>query len=227
MKKVIKGENDIFSLNPEWKLYCDYEKNKEENIDVFSLSRFSHIKVYWKCKNCGTKFSKIVSNVKEEILCNSCSLKKGISKKYLSRIDKEGSLAVKYPEIAKEWHPTKNGNLTPDMVKAGSGKKVWWQCKQGHEWQATIASRSNGAGCPYCSGRNVIKRVNDLATVNPELASEWHPTKNGELTPDMVTKGSGRKVWWQCGQEHEWQATIASRSSGVGCPICRKSKNKQ
>ena len=154
MKKVIKGENDIFSLNPEWKLYCDYEKNKEENIDVFSLSRFSHIKVYWKCKNCGTKFSKIVSNVKEEILCNSCSLKKGISKKYLSRIDKEGSLAVKYPEIAKEWHPTKNGNLKPEMLTYASNKKVWWQCSKGHEWEATVGDRNRGTGCPICKRQN-------------------------------------------------------------------------
>ena len=26
-----------------------------------------------------------------------------------------------------EWHPTKNGNLTPQQVAAGSDKKVWWQ----------------------------------------------------------------------------------------------------
>ena len=25
---------------------------------------------------------------------------------------------------------------------------------------------------------------NDLLTQNPELATEWHPTKNGELKPD-------------------------------------------
>lgn len=27
----------------------------------------------------------------------------------------------------------------------------------------------------------LIPGVNDLATVNPELAKEWHPTKNGNL----------------------------------------------
>ena len=50
-------------------------------------------------------------------------------------------LATKYPALAKEWDIHKNGELLPQMVSAGSGKKVWWKCENGHEWQATIASR--------------------------------------------------------------------------------------
>ena len=37
-----------------------------------------------------------------------------------------GSLAETHPDLAKEWHPTKNGNITPKMISAGNGKKVWW-----------------------------------------------------------------------------------------------------
>ena len=87
MKKVIKRKEDIFSLHPEWKLYCDFEKNENEGIDVYSLTRFSHVKVYWKCKNCETKFSRSLSKVKNEILCNACALKEGINKKYLNIIN--------------------------------------------------------------------------------------------------------------------------------------------
>ena len=61
---------------------------------------------------------------------------------------------------------------------------------------------------------------NDLQSVNPTLASEWHPTKNGVLTPNMVSYGSGKKVWWRCKLGHEWQAYINHRSNGIGCPIC-------
>ena len=48
----------------------------------------------------------------------------------------------------------------------------------------------------------------NLHTINPQLATEWHPTKNSKLTPDKVTPGSGKKVWWQCKKGHEWEAAI-------------------
>jgi hypothetical protein len=66
-------------------------------------------------------------------------------------IDKEKSLAYRFPELAKERHPTKNGTLLPSQVFPGSNKKVWWKCTEGHEWQAVIYSRNNGNGCPICA----------------------------------------------------------------------------
>jgi hypothetical protein len=129
-------------------------------------------------------------------------------------------LATKNPELVKEWHPTKNGDLTPYDVTPGSQVKAWWICKEGHEWNAAISSRSYGAGCPYCSG-NKVSQDNCLATKNPDLAKEWHPTKNGEKTPYNVTKSSNQKVWWQCPVcGHEWEAVVANRSVGNGCPAC-------
>ena len=76
------------------------------------------------------------------------------------------------PKLAKEWHPTKNGNLTPKDVTPSSAQKVWWICDNNHEWLANISSRSYGAGCPYCSGRAVC-RDNCLQTKNPKLSKEW------------------------------------------------------
>ena len=59
------------------------------------------------------------------------------------------------PEIAGQWHPTLNGGLTPEMVTAGSSRKVWWQCPDGHVWKAIICSRTGKqkCGCPVCAGR--------------------------------------------------------------------------
>jgi len=60
------------------------------------------------------------------------------------------SLATQYPELATEWHPTKNGNLTPSDVVAGSHKKVWWKCAKGpdHEWEAALRNRTGlNRGC--------------------------------------------------------------------------------
>ena len=77
-------------------------------------------------------------------------------------------------------------------------------------------------GCPYCSNRKVLQGYNDLATVAPDVAAQWHPTLNGELTPEMVTAGSGRPIWWRCEQGHVWRARIDTRAGQQrsGCPVC-------
>ena len=71
------------------------------------------------------------------------------------RVSQKYNLAKLHPNLAKEWHPTKNGMLKPSDVTPGSGQKVWWKCLKNpkHEWPATVASRVNGSGCPECSGK--------------------------------------------------------------------------
>ena len=55
------------------------------------------------------------------------------------------------PKLAREWHPTKNGNLTPKDITSFKNKKVWWKCTNGHEWQTFVYSRNQGSGCRYCN----------------------------------------------------------------------------
>src|SRR5262249_49349452 len=141
------------------------------------------------------------------------------------RVAKSNCLATIRPELAAEWHPGKNGVLTAEMVPAGSGKKVWWVCSRGHEWETTVLHRTaDRTACPYCANKKT-DQLNCLANTHPGIAGEWHPTKNGSLTPMDVTAGSPRKVWWWCGEspDHEWAATIANRTRlGSGCPRCNK-----
>ena len=136
---------------------------------------------------------------------------------------KKKSLAETHPEVAKQWHPTKNGDLTLYGNELKLNEKVWWKCNKGddHEWKSTISNRISSSGCPICSGRKVVFS-NCLATTNPDLASEWHPTKNGDLTPKKVVEGSTKKVWWKCdkGDDHEWESIIYNRSKGNGCSVC-------
>ena len=96
-------------------------------------------------------------------------------------------------------------------------------CALGHEYAAVIGLRTQrGNGCPCCAGRKVLPGFNDLATVEPQIAKQWNPTLNGALTPEMVTTGSHRKVWWQCPNGHSWKAVVYSRtgSGKSGCPMC-------
>lgn len=142
---------------------------------------------------------------------------------------KKNILAAVNPELTAQWHPTLNVELSPDDVTAGSSKKVWWSCTaHSHTWKAEINSRSKGSGCPVCAGWKVLAGFNDLATRNPELAAQWHPTLNGELTPADVAAGARDKVWWSCTiHPHVWNATINSRSQGKGCPECSTGKTEK
>jgi Probable Zinc-ribbon domain len=138
--------------------------------------------------------------------------------------NKNKSLAVTHPAIAKEWHPSKNGKLKPQNFTYGSNVKVWWKCSKGHEWQTTVNNRySQNKGCPYCYGRFATEE-NCLLNVNPNLAKQWHPIKNGALTPRDVKPNSGKKVWWLCPEGHEWEAVIQSRNKGNNCPYCARKK---
>ena len=210
--KVWKGFNDLATANPG--LATQWHPTKNGSLTPEMVTKTSNKKVWWQCEE-GHEWQAAIRNRSYGCNCPYCS-NRGVLK------HSNDLVTVNASSLAAEWHPTKNGELTPDMVTAGSSKKVWWKCKLGHEWQATINSRNHGNSCPYCSGHKVWKDFNDLATVNPSLAAEWHPIKNGELTPDMVALKCNKKVWWSCKMGHEWQATINNRSKGTGCPICYK-----
>jgi hypothetical protein len=140
------------------------------------------------------------------------------------RASSTNSLAATQPFVAEEWHPTRNGELAPRDVVAGSARVVWWRCRRHpeHEWRASPSNRcSRRSRCPFCSGKRASPSY-CLATVHPEVARDWHPTLNGALTPAAVTPRARREVWWQCARGHAWRTRVCARTSrGVGCPTCR------
>lgn len=134
---------------------------------------------------------------------------------------KEYCIRSRRAELLQQWHYAKNDGLTPDAVTCHSRQKVWWIDRLGHEWQQEIYSRTALCrGCPFCAGREVLAGFNDLASTHPALSAQWDREKNFDLTPQMVMAGNSRKVWWRCEKGHSWQASIASRASGCGCPVC-------
>ncbi|WP_370462444.1 zinc-ribbon domain-containing protein [Nocardiopsis sp. FR6] len=139
------------------------------------------------------------------------------------------SLAEKQPELAQEWHPYRNRLLTAADVKSGSGAHAWWLCRScGHEWRARIGSRSEGSGCRPCSLKRAAKKKQrprtraSLAEEAPDLSGQWHPIEN-PTSPEEVSAGSSRKVWWLCPCGNAWQARVADRvrsGNTDGCPTC-------
>ncbi len=215
-QKVLKGENDLQTINSTLAKEWDYEKNN--GLTPADVLANSSKKVWWKCSK-GHEWQATIGSRNGGNGCPYCSgrfVVKG-----------ENDLQAINPTLAKEWDYEKNDGLTPVDTTSNSHKKVWWKCSKGHEWQATISDRNRGRGCPYCSNKKVLLGYNDLVTTNPEISAEWHPDKNGDLLPTMVSSGSHKKVWWKCKNGHEWQSKIEKRKAGNGCPICRKTKNKE
>jgi len=215
-KKVSKTNNLAF-INPE--LAKEWHPTKNAELKSSDVTPASNKKVWWKCeKGDDHEWQSNIANRTYGYGCPYCSGQK---------VSRTNNLAFLIPELAKEWHPVKNGDLKPSDVTPGSNKKSWWKCEKGddHEWESLINSRSNGVKCPYCSGKRVSK-ANNLAFINPQLAKEWHPVKNGDLKPSDVTLGSSKKVWWKCekGDDHAWNTVVYSRVDGNGCPYCSGQK---
>jgi rubrerythrin len=125
----------------------------------------------------------------------------------------ENNLLLTHPIISSEWSD-KNGSLLPSHVTYGSQKYVWWICKKcNHEWEAKIHNRTiGGTGCPYCAGHKHHKE-NSLGVLYPESLEEWHPTKNGDMTPFDVTKGTSKKYWFLVRGKEKYTSP-ASRVTG-------------
>ena len=197
-------------LIKEW----DIEKNHELTPYMFTPNSGKY--VWWRCAN-GHSWKARINNRARGIGCPYCS---GL---YATP---ENNLALKYPDLAKEWHPSKNEKLSPEEVTPFSEKNVWWQCERGHEWRQKVKLRitkGESTGCPFCSGRRFTLE-NSFARHFPEIAKEWHPSKNGSLTPNDVSKKNAIKVWWLCKCGHEWEAKIYNRANGRGCPRCGKKR---
>src|SRR3989339_468494 len=205
--KKVCGDNSLAAVNPELAKEWNYKKNA--GLTPHDVTSGTEKKVWWKCKR-KHEWKASVNKRNRGSGCHYCSSR---------RVCKDNSLAAINPNLAKEWHSTRNGNLTPGKVTLGSPVKAWWKCKKGHEWQAVINRRNRGNKCPYCSHLYVSSEFS-LLTIKPKLAKEWHPTKNGKLKPSGVTSKSGRKVWWMCKKGHEWKTAISSRKEGSKCSIC-------
>jgi|APSaa5957512535_1039671.scaffolds.fasta_scaffold10250_2 hypothetical protein len=203
--RLVSKEKNLKVDNPA--LASQWHPIKNGKLKATDVTKSSSKKVWWICKNSHEWISS-VNNRTNKINCPHC---------VGNIVSKYNNLEIDNPKISKQWHPTKNGKLKPVNFTKGSGKKVWWLCKNGHEWEATIHSRSRRElGCPHC--RNFYKPK--ISETHPEIAKQWHPTKNGNLTPSDFSFGMKKKVWWLCPKGHTYDAMISKRCSGSGCGYC-------
>lgn len=204
-------DNAMLKVRPELFEEWDFEKNNELGLDIYKVTKASiKVKPWWICRKCKSSYDTNIHNRVKGTKCPYCSGQK---------VNDTNSLASISPELASEWHPTKNGKLTPYDVTCGRNIKVWWLGDCGHEWEATIASRNNiKCGCPYCSNKKV-SIDNCMWTTNPKLASMLANSDDGY----KYTQSSGMKVDWRCpdcGEVIKNKVISNVSHRGVPCPRC-------
>ncbi len=199
-KQVLGGVNDLATLFPE-------VAKEADGWDPRTFTAGSNKKLKWRCEKGHTYEAAVVDRAgTNKSGCPVCS-----GRKVLSGFN---DLATLYPEVAKEAH-----GWDPTTLTSKSGKKLNWECREGHHWQAKVCSRTppTSSGCPFCVGLQPVKGKNDLATLYPELAKEadgWDPS--------TVSCKSNKKASWRCTKGHTYLASVATRTPPVnnGCPFC-------
>lgn len=218
-RRVRPGENDLASQHPGLASQWDPDRNGDRTPETVSCG--SGYRAHWQCPSCGHRWqATVLSRAKLGAGCPRCAVRR--RRKGCPVVPGKNDLASQDPLLAAQWHPTKNGGLRADQVRAHSSDPVWWLCPAcGYERH--VAPKDRGRGCAVCCGRLVVPGINDLCTTYPELAAEWHPARNAGLLPTQVTRGSAKPAWWKCSKCHfSWKTeTVARRGSAPGgCPAC-------
>lgn len=204
----MRGKISLAEKHPE--LIAEWDESNGE-LTPWKVAYGSAKRVMWKGK-CGHRWEATVGSRsfgKGCPVCHGCLVQVGIN-----------DFETLYPDIAKEWSE-KNNPRKPSEFTAGSAYKAWWKCsKCGYEWQTTIWKRSKGKGCLLCTNNIARKGVNDLATVYPDIASEWDYGSNVNFKPDNIIISSIQIFYWKCRRGHVWRATISERIKDNRCPSC-------
>jgi hypothetical protein len=214
--KQLRESNCLAIKNPKLLDQWDYEKNN--NLTPYDVTANSRTKVWWRCDKGHSWQSQVSHRNSSSGNCPHCKQQKEIKRIF----------ANEYPDMAKEWCYSRNGDLTPDKVSSGSNISVWWKCLKNpeHIWKNSIRGRTRrGQNCPYCLGRKPSKEYN-LFVLYSELCKQWNYDRNKKHPSEYCPK-SNAKVWWVCNVcGHEWESKIQDRHKR-GCPICGQTRGEK
>lgn len=218
--KIETIKNSLGEKSPDVAKEWNYLRNGDILPTMFANS--SNRKVWWVCSECGYEWQATIVNRSAGHGCPKCAI--AANAKQRATANPGLSFADKHPDLLEEWNYSKNDGKSPYLANGNSHEKVWWTCsKCGYEWQASLAKRSFGRGCPVCNHRIVIPGKNDFLVEYPQLDKEWDYSKNTGIDPHKLSAKSHVKVHWRCVKcGNEWLAEIATRTGGSGCPKCGK-----
>lgn len=202
---------------------CIHPKTKR-SIPFDDLTTQANFRCTWQCMKgpCGCSHIWITSvsnrTYKQGKNCPHCAHK-------LTYVCRCESFGTKFPELLKEYDPSNERD--PFTLAPVSNIRVQWQCfKCAYVWQTTVGNRTClKRNCPACA-HYVPSETRNLEVCFPEIAKEFHSTKNAPLTAKTVMPGTHKIVWWHCTKHNfDWQASVANRTVGnsPGCVKCNES----
>lgn len=216
-KRIQNGYNDLKTLFPTLAKQMIDENLKPEELGVGSSKQ-----PLWQCEKAHPYRATVAERVRRwrQGSFNNCPVCRG--KTILPGIS---DLSTKHPELLAEWDFDRNRSGPAANLAPSSKKKFWWVCRLGHNFEQTVAARTNlFQGCPFCAGKKTLEGFNDLRTLYPKIAASWHSEKNGIQRPEDFVVHSAKMIWWLCDLGHEWEARIYKRVDGRNCPYCANKK---
>jgi G:T-mismatch repair DNA endonuclease (very short patch repair protein) len=207
--KFIKNGNSLEEKYPDIAKQWHYELNVPLKPNEISFG--SNTVVWWICEEKHEWQQTVGERVRTTIGCRTC-------------YTKENSLAVKYPEIAKQWDYNKN-QVTPFEIFCHSNTKIFWICENKHSYCTWTSHKIKKPDCPYCIGQ-FVSNTNNLGILYPELIKYWDYTQN-DFTPFDVMPGSNKLITWECDKGHIWKKKVLNviRSKNNECPECYMEEN--
>ncbi len=228
-----KEKTKLIYQVPNTYLFWDYSKNIGKNLEVVINSASEN--AYFKCPNCGYGWNSYISLWRKNSYCSCCGYDGSVGgiERNLPLIEKNPIVTFRManPEDAKIWNYEKNGDLTPDNVLYRSNRKVYFKCKEGHEFKKAIyemtTSDGKSRGCSHCKKTSIKARSgeNDLFTLCPTAKEMWDYDENVGIDPETLLKSSGVEAHFKCLYGHKFVRRIQQFTKHPKCPKCEFIEN--
>ena len=208
---IVPGINDVATTHPE--VVALWDPRWLATASPTKLSAGSNRMIDFICQPEGHEYQLRLVEATNGKGCPVCERNKNRTA--------PSNLATTHPDLAAEWHPSYNHGLEPSDFTHDSKEKVHWQCPIGHAYLMRIDQRTARYKCTVCTPPSLVPGVNDLATTQPVLVTEFHTYLNGMKSPDRITAGTDL-YWWLCtAHKHKYQQSLPHRVESKGCPMCQ------
>ena len=206
----VSEENSLKNKEPELAKEWDEEKNELSPDKVLYRTDKAY---YWKCKKGHSWRARVLDRLNGS-RCPYC---------YFNRIDIKKSFSSKEPELLKEWDYDKNIDINPEKIGVTYSKKIWWICKEGHGYKASVQDRVlRGVSCPKCKEILIENELNKRKSIE-YIRKQWDEKQNKRNFDENNLKPY-QYYFWKCEKGHTWKETWIARKKGRDCPYCNYKK---
>ena len=235
LSHITRGSWCPYCCNPPIKLCEDKECKK-----CFEKSFASHQKAkYWSNKNelyprqvfknsnskfifncdCGHEFEGNLYNINNGCWCAYC-----VNKQLCGNNNCINCFNKSFASHEKAKYWSDKNDIKPINIIKGSQKKYWFNCLCGHEFISSLEPIINkNTWCNYCGQKKLCEKENcdicfQKSFASHEKAKYW--SDKNEIEPRDVFKSSGKKYWFKCEKNHEFDSQLRNIINGCWCPYC-------